>query len=200
MFGLLLGKLITFPFFVIALTIHEYAHSYLANRLGDPTPRVQGRLSLNPLKHLDPLGTIMILFVGFGWAKPVEYDPYNLSNPRRDSGLIAIAGPLSNISLALVLSLIYHFLPIPGLGQTLIVYAIFSNIVLAIFNLVPVHPLDGSKVLEAVLPSDLSLEYQHIMRRYGTIILLMLLLPISGSAPINAIISPAINFLASLLI
>lgn len=185
----------------LALTIHEYAHAAAADRLGDPTPRAMGRLTLNPRAHLDPLGTILILFVGFGWGRPVEFDPYNLRSPRRDSALIALAGPLSNLLLALVLSI---FLKLAGpfsLIGVLFPLLITMNISLAIFNLVPVFPLDGEKILKGFLPTELAVEYDNLMRQYGTLILIMLLLPIAGgTSPVSALISPAISFVSNLLL
>src|SRR3990167_2882360 len=131
---------------IIAITVHEFAHALLADRLGDPTPRSQGRLTLNPLAHLDPLGTLMLFVFRFGWGKPVIFDPYNLAHPRRDAGIISIAGPLSNLFLAIILSLCLHFLPLPLLLYPLFYTVIILNISLAIFNLVPVAPLDGEKI------------------------------------------------------
>ena len=96
-----------------AITIHEFAHAYSADRLGDPTPRSQGRLTLNPLAHLDPLGTLMLILVRFGWGKPVQFDPYNLANPKRDAAIISFAGPLSNLILATILSIILRLVSSP---------------------------------------------------------------------------------------
>lgn len=185
---------------VLAISIHEYAHAAAADRLGDPTPRSQGRLTLDPRAHLDPLGTLALLFLGFGWGRPVQFDPYNLRNPRRDSALIAIAGPVFNLILATVLSLIMRFITLD------ILYSIFSvlvmmNISLAIFNLVPIFPLDGEKILGGILPPDLYREYATIMHQYGTIILIFMLLPIAGgTSPISALISPVISFVSGLLL
>lgn len=185
----------------LAISIHEYSHAVAADRLGDPTPRSQGRLTLNPRAHLDPLGTLTLVILGFGWGKPVQFDPYNLRSPRRDSALIAIAGPLSNLAFATILSLIMRFIPGLGLFSAVFPIIIIMNISLAIFNLVPVFPLDGEKILGGLLPHDLYLEYAGIMRQYGTIILIFLLLPIaSGASPISALISPAITFLSRLLL
>lgn len=185
----------------LAISIHEYSHAVAADRLGDPTPRSQGRLTLNPRAHLDPLGTLTLVLLGFGWGKPVQFDPYNLRSPRRDSALIAIAGPLSNLAFATILSLIMRFIPGLGLFSAVFPIIIVMNISLAIFNLVPVFPLDGEKILGGLLPHDLYLEYAGIMRQYGTIILIFLLLPIaSGASPISALISPAISFLSRLLL
>lgn len=186
---------------VLAISLHEYAHAAAADRLGDPTPRSMGRLTLNPLAHLDPLGTLALLFLGFGWGKPVSFDPYNLRSPRRDSAMIALAGPLSNLLFALVISLIMRFSPPYLILNTLYVILITLNISLAIFNLVPVFPLDGEKILGGVLSPALYQEYQGIMHQYGTIILVLMLLPIAGgTSPISALISPIISFVAQLLL
>jgi Zn-dependent protease len=129
------------------------------------------------------------------------FDPYNLRSPRRDSALIAIAGPISNLLFALVLSIIMKF--VPGLGLLVSVFSIIimMNISLAIFNLVPIFPLDGEKILGGILPPDLHREYEGIMRQYGTIILVLMLLPIAGgTSPISALISPIISFVSRLLL
>lgn len=186
---------------LIAITIHEFSHAYAADRLGDPTPRSQGRLSLNPLVHLDPMGTIAMLLIGFGWGKPVEFDQYNLEHPRRDAAIISLAGPLSNISLAIILSLLGKYVILNSLFATFAYPVIYINIMLAVFNLVPIGPLDGQKILFGLLPRDLAYEYQSIMRRYGTLILLMFILPVfGGQAPITALISPVIEFILHLLV
>ncbi len=186
---------------VLAISIHEYSHAVAADRLGDPTPRSQGRLTLNPLAHLDPLGTLALLLLGFGWGKPVLFDPYNLRSPRRDSALIAIAGPISNLLFALILSLIVNFIPGIGVFSAVFPIIIIMNITLAIFNLVPVFPLDGEKILGGLLPAEIYREYSTIMSQYGTIILIFMLLPIAGGvSPISALISPVISFVANLLL
>lgn len=186
---------------VLAISVHEYAHARAADSLGDPTPRAQGRLTLNPKAHLDPLGTLALLFLGFGWGRPVQFDPYNLRNPRRDSALIAIAGPVSNLIFATILSLLIRFFPGIGLLSSVFSILIMMNITLAIFNLVPIFPLDGEKILGGLLPSDLYREFAGIMNQYGTIILIFMLLPIAGGvSPISALISPVISFVAHLLL
>lgn len=185
---------------IVAITIHEFAHAVIADRLGDPTPRAQGRLTLNPLAHLDPVGTIMLLLFRFGWGKPVIFDPYNLTHPRRDTGTISLAGPVSNLLLASLLSLGLRFLPLPLFLGPLIYITILLNISLAVFNLVPVYPLDGEKILAAVLPRDLAYEYQAVMSRYGTLILIFMILPVFGNSPIISLISPAITLLSRLLL
>jgi len=183
---------------LLAITIHEFAHALMADKLGDPTPQSQGRVTLNPLAHLDPVGTIMLLIFGFGWGKPVNFDPFNLKNPRKDTALISLAGPASNITLAIILGLITKLLALPLLTG-LLYPLIYINLVLAIFNLVPVYPLDGEKILSGLLPRNLSFEFQSIMQRYGTLILIFLVLPVFGSSPVISLISPVINLLFSLI-
>lgn len=190
---------------IVAITIHEFAHAWAADQLGDPTPRSQDRLTLNPLAHLDPIGTAMIFFVGFGWGKPVMFDPFNLQNPKRDAMLIALAGPASNLILAFLLSLIVRFAPTfdvsTGLLYTFLFPTIFLNIMLAIFNLIPIHPLDGGKILVGLLPNQMAREAQDFLSRYGTLILIMLILPIGpgGVSPVSSLMSPIIDFVVNLL-
>lgn len=197
-----LAFFITAAGLILAITIHEFAHAFIADRLGDPTPRVQGRLTLNPLAHLDPAGTIALLLVGFGWGRPVEFDPYNLTNRSRDAALIALAGPASNILMAIVLSLLIHFI-FPGINIFSLSLAriLAINVTLAIFNFVPVAPLDGEKILTAILPRELGLEYKSFMRQYGLFVLLFLLFPIFGGvSPISRLISPIIEFVTNSLL
>jgi Zn-dependent protease len=197
---------------VIAITVHEFAHAWMAERLGDPTARLSDRLTLNPLKHYDPVGTTLLLFtsftymvtgvgIPFGWAKPVPFDPYNLKDPRRDGGLIAIAGPISNFIMAIIASLLLRFVFLEQpLLNPIFTTIITLNISLAIFNLIPIHPLDGGKILMALLPKDLAIEYDAIMRRFGMFILLMLIIPFGGQAGIGALISPIILTILSVLL
>lgn len=200
--------LLNVAYLIIAVTIHEFAHAYTADRLGDPTARAAGRLTLNPFAHIDPVGTIalplsLLLLSGgsfaYGWGKPTPFDPYNLKNPRRDSGIISIAGPLSNLALAIAVAIAIRFLPY--IFSVFLVPLILTNIGLAIFNLVPIGPLDGQKIIFALLPRDLAYEFQTIMSRFGTLILIFMIFPFfGGEAPIVSIISPPIRFLANLLI
>jgi Zn-dependent protease len=178
-----------------AITVHEFAHAFTADRLGDPTPRIQGRLTLNPLAHLDPIGTLMLLLVRIGWGKPVQFDPYNLQNPKKDAALISLAGPLSNIILATILALILRFTQEP-----LISPFIYLNVILAIFNLVPIHPLDGGKILVGLLPSRDAAHVDLFLRQYGLFILILLIFPFFGTSPISYIISPIINFILGILV
>lgn len=183
---------------VVAITIHEFAHAWMADRLGDPTPRSQGRVTLNPLAHLDPIGTVAILLTGFGWGRPVEFDPYNLKNRKQDTALIAVAGPASNILLAIAISALTYVGILPASVVTYLVIQL--NVMLAIFNLVPVAPLDGEKILYALLPKDLAYEYRQFMNQYGLFVLLLLIFPIfGGSSPVSRLISPIISLVTGLL-
>ena len=151
---------------IFSAVIHEVSHGFVAEKLGDPTARLAGRLTLNPLKHLDPFGSVLLplmlsLIPGgivFGWAKPVPYNPYNLKNPERGAALIAAAGPLSNLSIAAVLSVVFRLLNLSTndiliAAQGLVGLIVLINIALAVFNLIPIPPLDGAKVMMAILPA-----------------------------------------------
>lgn len=189
------------PFIVAlltAITFHEAAHAYVADRLGDPTPRLQGRLSLNPLVHLDLFGTILLFLVGFGWGKPVQFDPYNLKNPRRDAALISFAGPLSNILIAAVASFLFRIFPNANL---LLGSIIQLNVFLAVFNLVPIHPLDGGKVLVGLVEPSQARVLDSFLHKYGIFLLIFLILPVFGGTPILfAFLSPLINLLLHLFL
>lgn len=201
-----LAFLVTAVGLIIAITIHEFAHAWMADRLGDPTPRSQDRLTLNPLAHLDPIGTIMILIAGFGWGKPVMFDPYNLDKPKRDITLIALAGPVSNLisatSLAIILALIQQASPALATLGIFIYPTIFLNVMLAVFNLIPIHPLDGGKILVGILPHDLAAEAEDFLHRYGLFVLIMLILPIGpgGQSPVSYLMYPIIRFIMTLLV
>ena len=163
---------------VVAATIHEFAHAYVADRLGDPTPRAQGRLTLNPLAHLDPLGSILILLAGFGWAKPVQINPMHFRDWRRDTIIVAAAGPLANITLLFALGVPFKIGLLDFGGSTvdrLLVTVIQINAMLAVFNLIPVPPLDGSKILMGLLPPAQAVSYARL-QPYGVFILLLLVM------------------------
>jgi Zn-dependent protease len=184
---------------IAALSVHEFAHAWAADTLGDPTPRSQGRLTLNPLAHLDPLGTLLLFIAGFGWGKPVVFDPYNLKSPRRDTALVAFAGPLSNLIMALVAFLIVPI--IPAEWQVVPMQFAHINILLAAFNLIPITPLDGSKILIGLLPKMLAYEFEETMRRYGFFILILFVLPLAGGAsPLSYILNPLISIIETGLI
>jgi len=196
-----------------AITVHEFAHAWMANRLGDPTARLAGRLTLNPIAHIDLYGTVLIpgflLLIGspfvIGWAKPVMFDPFNLENPKRDSALISLAGPAANLIVATTLSiairlLITPFSPLNFLAD-LLVYLIVINVVLAIFNLIPIHPLDGGKILVGILPDKDAREVDLFLRKWGMLLLLFMLFPIAGGrSPIFMVIGPVISFILGLLV
>ncbi len=185
---------------VISLTFHEFAHARVADRLGDPTPRLQGRVTLDPRAHLDPLGTLALVLVRFGWGKPVEIDPFNFKNPVRDSALVALAGPAANLILAGLLRIAIQIVPLPQAVMMAVIEVILINIVLAIFNLVPVYPLDGSKIVVPLLPRRLGIEYEQFMRQYGMFLLLALLIPWSnGVSPIHTLINPVIDWISHIL-
>ncbi|MCD5404897.1 MAG: site-2 protease family protein [Desulfotomaculum sp.] len=164
------------PAVVIALTFHEYAHAVVAYKLGDPTAKYSGRLTLNPIPHVDPIGMLMLFFVGFGWAKPVPVNPYNFNKPKRDMVLVSLAGPLSNVILAIAFALLFGVFYAFG-SQVLVdvVYKIiWINVVLAVFNMLPIPPLDGSKILAGILPGDSA--WLNYLEQYGFIILIILAL------------------------
>jgi Zn-dependent protease len=206
----MLQELLTNPFsfliwivaLLVAITIHEFSHALAADRLGDPTPRLEGRLTLNPLAHLDPIGTLMLLIARFGWGKPVPIDPYNLQNPRRDAAIISLAGPGSNFILAIILSIILRLSLLSSFGLlaiSLLTPIIVLNVYLGLFNLLPVAPLDGFKIVLGFLPHDLALQWEEL-ESYGLIFLLFLIFPFGGRPLISTILSPIINLIFSLLL
>lgn len=178
--------IISLPIFFFCLVIHEFAHGFMAEKCGDSTARYLGRLTLNPMAHIDPFGTVMLPLllyfmhspVMFGWAKPVPINPLNFRNPRWDSLKVSLAGPGANILTAVSAGLILHGFSLahlnPGIAGGILKFMILISLVLAIFNLVPVPPLDGSHILAALLPSHLAYKYESF-QRYGFILIVILL-------------------------
>jgi len=176
--------LISLPAILWAITIHEFAHAYVAYKLGDPTPKLQGRLTLNPLAHLDPIGFIALLLVKFGWAKPVMVNPQNFKKlgPRWGEVVVALAGPMANFISAFVSALLLKYFPFsvlpPNIAEPLFLmlkYNLYINVAFGVFNLLPIPPLDGSKILEAFLPYELYKVYKKI-EPYGPILLIILVI------------------------
>lgn len=176
---------------LLAITVHEFMHAWVANYLGDPTPRRAGRITLNPLAHLDPIGTLMMFLVRIGWGKPVPINPNNFNNPRLGSALTSVAGPISNLVLAIFLALIFN---IPGVSHTIfgqfLVTAIVLNLFLMVFNLLPIPPLDGSKFFALFFPV---LDSSHF-GAYGFVLLLAFVF-LGGTS----LLLPIVNFLLNIL-
>jgi Zn-dependent protease len=191
------------PPILVALTVHEFAHAFVADRLGDPTARMLGRLTLNPLKHLDPLGTIMLFVANFGWAKPVPVNPQYFLHPNRDMLLVASAGPISNLILAFVSGLLLRLshteaLPLAEGSETVLVilrYSLFINLVLAFFNLLPIPPLDGSKML----PPHMIAAYMRF-ESVGPVLLLVIIVigQLTSFSLFWILIGPPVQFLLRL--
>lgn len=161
---------------LVATTCHEFAHALVADRLGDPTPRALGRLTLNPLVHLDLLGTLFFVLFGFGWARPVPVNSRNFQDPRQGMLQVALAGPLANVTVAFVvgaLMQILGLLPRTPAGD-LVELVVWINVVLAIFNLIPIPPLDGSRVVDSLLPAPQAIAFSRL-QPYGIIVLFVLL-------------------------
>ena len=160
---------------IISLTIHEIAHGYVAYLMGDSTAKHSGRLSLNPIHHIDPFGFLALVFFGFGWAKPVMMNPYNFKHYRDGILLTALAGPFSNFLMAIAGSYLMK-IPFPEIIQEFLLVFVYLNIILASFNILPIPPLDGYKVFSRVLPDSLYYKAEYIERRYGFYILLGMLI------------------------
>lgn len=191
----------------MALTLHEFAHAYVAYRLGDPTAKMMGRLTLNPLKHLDPLGTIMLFVANFGWAKPVPVNPQYFQHPNRDMMLVAAAGPASNLILAFLTGMVLRLsntemLPLAEGGVIVLAmlqYSLFINLVLTFFNLIPIPPLDGSKILFSLLPPNLVPAYLRF-EAMGPLVLLALILigQFSRFSVFGFLLGPPVRFFSKL--
>lgn len=197
------------PPLLLALTLHEVAHGYVAYRLGDPTAKALGRLSLNPLKHLDPIGTIAFFFIKFGWAKPVPVNPRYFKNPKKDMLWVALAGPVTNLLLAVASAALAKaiwlgasLMPYSPLGEAILVpvshmliASVWINLVLCIFNFLPIPPLDGSRILTGLLPNKLAAKYIQF-ERYGFILVLVLAL----TGVLSKVIIPVTSFARNLLL
>lgn len=183
--GFMMNVIAGLPGLVIAMTIHEYAHARVADALGDFTPRMQGRLTLNPTAHIDPFGLLMLFLIKFGWAKPVMVNPSNFKNPRRDDILVSAAGPLANLltaffTLLLMVILVKIDFPMSTGMRTVFSLILIYNVNFAIFNMLPIPPLDGSHILRNLLPYELAIRFQAIERYSFLILIVFLMTPILG--------------------
>jgi len=198
------------PGFLLAVTVHEYAHGYIAYRLGDPTAKMAGRLTFNPISHLDLFGTLALVLTGMiGWAKPVPVDPRYLGNPHKDMLWISVAGPVANLIVAVACAILLHALVFGFRGSAvgpvsaflvgpfamILARALLINIGLAVFNLIPIPPLDGYGVLMGMLPRETAYQFGKI-EPYGFIILIGLI--VTGA--VSYIVAPIIMFLVNLLV
>lgn len=193
--------------FLFALSIHECAHAWMADRCGDPTARYAGRITLNPLAHLDLMGTLCILFAPIGWGKPVPVNPYNLRNPRRDDILVSAAGPVSNFLMAFVCGIVFRVLVLASGGvlpakeanfalwflASLSLKGVLVACGLGVFNLVPLFPLDGSHILKGLLPTDLAVKYESLNPLMPVVLLILIF-----TGQLLYVVLPPIYFLVSL--
>lgn len=164
----------------VALTVHEYAHAKRADMAGDPTPRSQGRVSLNPLDHYDPIGTTILLLFGIGWGKPVPVNPLAFKHPRRDGIMVALWGALANIITAVVFAIPLRF-GFAGAYADPLGIIVMINLILAVFNLLPVGPLDGASVLAGLLPVDKARRFEEFSARWGLLLLIVIIMtPLGG--------------------
>ncbi len=192
---------------VIAVSVHEYFHARVADELGDPTPDLAGRLTLDPRAHLDLMGSLLFILVGFGWGKPVPFDPYNFTYRRRGIAMVALAGPVSNFVMAVISAgLLWGLGALGGLGTVGLVVKIFMvqfisvNVILGIFNLLPFAPLDGFKIVYGFLPEDQADEWESL-ERYGIFFLIAFLLPFAGGrSMMDIVIYPVISGVLQFLI
>lgn len=198
MFGFGADLLFSLPGILLALTVHEYAHARAAVSLGDPTPRYAGRLTLNPISHLDPIGLIMLALFRFGWAKPVPVNPFNLRNGRRGMITVSLAGPGANVLLAFITALVYtlsfklHFISSEWLMILRFTYQ--YNLMFAVFNLIPLPPLDGSQIISSLLPGRQADIFERIAPYSPFILMGLVYLRI-----INVIVDPGMSFIDSII-
>ncbi len=191
--------IVAVPSILIASTVHEYAHGYSAYKLGDPTAKAEGRLTLNPLKHIDPIGALSMLIFRFGWSKPVPINEYNFKKREIYTALTALAGPVSNFILAILTALINHFFVKDP--NSLIAFLLYTfatiNIALGIFNLIPIPPLDGHKIVRGILPKALRYYWEQL-EKYSLLLIILIILPFS---PLQKIVFSFIsNTLSSILL
>lgn len=205
----LIIKLLSFICLIIAITLHEFFHALTADHLGDPTPRSRGRLTLNPMAHADPIGTIALpllnLLTGLptiGWAKPVPIDPFNFRHPKKDEIIVSLAGPSSNLLLAIISSLCLRFFPLSQIFYIFFYLLALINISLFVFNLIPIPPLDGSHILLNLLPEKSRIQWEETFDRYGFLLIIFLVFfPIfNGQSLISLIMTPLISLISSLLL
>ena len=200
LFGIITYILSSLVVIFLTLPIHEFAHGFAATKLGDPTPRYQGRLTVNPFAHIDYIGALCIILFGFGWAKPVGVNAYNFRRPKRDMAITAFAGPLSNLIVALIALILANLMIVltNSIGFSYVLaffwYIAQINVSLAVFNLIPIPPLDGSRILFAVLPDKY---YYKLMRYERYIYLALILLIVTGALDIP--LSVITNFVFGLL-
>lgn len=205
MVNFLIKLFVQYPILLFAITLHEYAHGKMADHFGDDTARIMGRLTLNPLVHIDILGTVILPLLAmisgvplFGWAKPVPVSMYRMT--KTQIMFVGLSGPLANFFTAGIFATIYYFLNSLRISlygsDILFIYGVVINIILAVFNLIPIPPLDGSKVLEGLLPYNVIREYENFFGRYGFFILIFLLY----SGILWNFLSPIVNFLVRLFL
>lgn len=205
---LLVALLFSIPGVLIAITFHEFAHGFVAYKLGDNTAKNEGRLSLNPLDHLDPIGTVMLLFAGFGWGKPVHVNPRNYTRRMSmDTGeaIVSVAGPIMNILIAIIFSFIYFAIrkfagsaflesTVGMVIETMVLSTVTINIGLGIFNLIPLPPLDGSKIIKPFLPTNAKIWFENNEQIFYIVFVLLWVTGLAGT-----IISPIINWVSTLI-
>lgn len=216
----LIATLLTLPGVILALSFHEFAHAFVSDRLGDPTPRNQGRLTLDPLKHIDPVGIFLLIFAHIGWGKPVQINPKNFSKISESKGeaLVALAGPVMNFILAFILMIIFYVILIfvPGTGIlasfnainimniiiTIIYYAIIINIGLGVFNLIPIPPLDGSKIFLRFLPYRAQRWIDNNMQMISLVFMVLFIFGILGyiTSPVISVIMKGMQYLVEAIL
>ena len=205
----ILQIIILAPPILLALTVHEFAHGYVAYRLGDPTAKNLGRLTFNPLKHLDPIGTLAFFIIKIGWAKPIPVNPNYFRDPRKDMLWVALAGPAVNFVLAVISAILTKVvwfiaasIPYSPIAEAILVplnevlmASVWINLVLCIFNFLPIPPLDGSKILAGILPPEAALKYASV-EKYGFVIIMLL----AFSGILSRMIMPVISFARNILL